>query len=372
MWRHLTQFLGGQGIVVTALSLSLGLRGGAFSLYMAEGRDEHIVPNVLQTARFIWIVTLVYVVSGTVAAFAILMSLGMPLDRGALHAFWISVAAFDTGGFAPQRMNMMYYHNWMVEIVALVLMMAGSINFGLHAMVWRGGRRELRRNLEIRILVLVATTMIMLVTVGLAFTDWGGGAVGLFRKGVFQIISGQSAGHQTVYPSQLLLDFSGIGLLAVVLAMAAGGSMSSTGGGFKALRIGLMWKSMLHAIRETMAPPSASLVTRYRHLGDRMLTSQMTAVTSVIVLLYFVTYVTGSLIGMAYGYESAEAVFESVSATANSGLSIGVTSAEMPRGLKLTYMFEMWAGRLEFVSVLALGAQLLSFLNPRRLERLAG
>jgi trk system potassium uptake protein TrkH len=107
---------------------------------------------------------------------------------------------------------------------------------------------------------------------------------------------------------------------------------------------------------------------RYHHLGDRMLSWRTTSVTAIIVVLYFLTYVTGSLMGMVYGYGAAEAIFESVSATANSGLSIGITSADMPRGLKLTYMFEMWAGRLEFVAVLALGAQALMMLSPRRLR----
>ncbi len=47
MWRHITHLIGGQGIVVAALSLAVGLRGGALSLYLAEGRDERILPNVL-------------------------------------------------------------------------------------------------------------------------------------------------------------------------------------------------------------------------------------------------------------------------------------------------------------------------------------
>jgi trk system potassium uptake protein len=47
-----------------------GLRGGAFSLYLAEGRDERILPNVLHTARFIWFVTAVYVASGTLRSSA--------------------------------------------------------------------------------------------------------------------------------------------------------------------------------------------------------------------------------------------------------------------------------------------------------------
>lgn len=366
MWRHLTQFLGGQGIVVTALSLSFGVHGGAHSLYMAEGRDERILPNVVHTARFIWIVTIAYVVSGTLAIFAVLTYLGMPLDRGLLHSFWISVAAFDTGGFAPQRMNLMYYHNHLVEIVALLLMMAGSINFGLHATVWRGNRGEMRRNLETQVLAMVAATMIALVSIGMAYSSWSGGAAGVFRKGVFQVISGHSAGHQTLYPGQFAADLGGVGLLAIVLGMAVGGSMSSTGGGFKALRIGVMWKSIVLAVKRSMAPPSAAIAVRYHHLGERFLTPQVTATTAIVVLLYLVTYVTGALIGMAYGYGPAEALFESVSATANSGLSIGITSATMPTGLKLVYMFQMWAGRLEFIAVLVLGAQLVLALKPRR------
>jgi len=47
-------------------------------------------------------------------------------------------------------------------------------------------------------------------------------------------------------------------------------------------------------------------------------------------------------------------LFESVSAGANVGLSCGITSPAMPAALKVTYIFQMWAGRLEFVSVFAL------------------
>jgi trk system potassium uptake protein TrkH len=367
MWRHLTQFLGGQGIVVTAISLTVGLRAGAFSLYMAEGRDERILPNVLHTARFIWTVTAAYVVTGTFAMFAILLYLGMPFDRSLLQSFWISVAAFDTGGFAPQRMNMMYYHNFMMEISALVLMMAGSINFGLHAMVWRGDRKELFRNMEVRVLAFVSTAMILLVAVGMTYTDWGGGIIGVFRKGVFQVIAGQSAGHQTVYPSQFFNDFGGIGLLAIIMAMGIGGSVSSTGGGIKALRAGVLGKTVLLGLKQSLSPRSAVTVVDYRHLGQRTLTPGVISAVTTIFLLYLATYLVGGVAGAAYGYGVAQAAFESVSATANSGLSIGVTSSTMPVGLKLVYMFQMWAGRLEFIAVMVLFAQIIISLDPRRL-----
>ena len=266
-------------------------------------------------------------------------------------------------------MNLMYYHNHMVEVVALVLMMAGSINFALHAMVWRGGFDQLRKNLEIRVLAFVTAAMCGLVGVGMAYADWSGGAAGVFRKGVFHVFSGHSAGHQTVYPSQFVNDFSGVGLMAIMLGMAVGGSLSSTGGGFKALRVGVLVKSILLHIKQSLAPRSASLVIRYNHLGERVLTPELTGAVATVFLLYLGTYLMGGIAGAAYGYGASEAMFESISATANSGLSIGITSATMPTGLKLVYMFQMWAGRLEFISVLVLVAQLVLALDPRRLGR---
>ena len=65
-------------------------------------------------------------------------------------------------------------------------------------------------------------------------------------------------------------------------------------------------------------------------------------------------FLLGAGVGLAYGYGAQEALFESVSAGASVGLSVGITDPSMPALLKLTYMVQMWAGRLEFVAVFAL------------------
>jgi len=70
-------------------------------------------------------------------------------------------------------------------------------------------------------------------------------------------------------------------------------------------------------------------------------------------LLYVALFVVGAGVGMAYGIPLDRALFESVSAGANVGLSVGVTDPAMPVMLKLVYMAEMWLGRLEFVAVFA-------------------
>ena len=71
-------------------------------------------------------------------------------------------------------------------------------------------------------------------------------------------------------------------------------------------------------------------------------------------LLYVGLYLLGTAVGYAYGYPLDQTLFESVSAAANVGLSVGVTAPGMPLIMELVMIFQMWAGRLEFVSVFAL------------------
>ncbi|MFA6079804.1 MAG: potassium transporter TrkG, partial [Candidatus Omnitrophota bacterium] len=66
-WRHFTMFIGGQGIVVIALTFLFKGTAGAFRIYVGEARDEKILPNVIDTARFIWLVSFVYLAIGATA-----------------------------------------------------------------------------------------------------------------------------------------------------------------------------------------------------------------------------------------------------------------------------------------------------------------
>lgn len=361
MWRHLTHLIGGQGILVAALSLALGLRGGGFSLYVAEARDERILPNVLHTARFIWIVTAAFVGLGTVALTGVLLRLGMALDRSFLHALWVSISAYDTGGFAPQGMNTMYYHSTAFEFVSVLVMIAGMLNFNLHAYVWRGGYGELWKNIEVRVLALNTVALSLMSSAGLmASRVFPDGAIALWRKGIYHALSAHSGtGHQAVYANQWETDLGPAVMAAVIIAMAAGGAVCSTAGGIKALRIGVIARSLIQQVKNALQPRTSANRARYHHLREQLLTPEITATAAMIFIMYALTYLTGGFIGTLYGYDLSQSMFESVSATANVGLSAGITSVDMPVVLKLLYMFQMWAGRLEFLAVLVLFAQLL-------------
>ncbi|MHB1135403.1 MAG: TrkH family potassium uptake protein [Coriobacteriia bacterium] len=368
VWRHLTQLIGGQGIVVAALSVALGMRGGgAMSLYLAEGRDERIMPNVVHTARFIWLVTAVYVGLGIVSLTIVNLSLGMGFGRSLLHAFCNTAACWDTGGFGPQSQNSLYYHSAWFEAITVMLMIAGTMNFNLHAHIWRGERVELLKNIEARTITTNTVILSALMGLGLAGTTLYTGSGEIVRKGIYHLLSATSGtGQQTLYPSQWTNGYGGLAFVVILMAMAFGGMASSTAGGIKAFRIGVAVKGLLWRTRAAIAPQSAVVTQTYHHFSKQSLNDGMFSNVLLIFLLYVITYITGGIAGMAYGYPPADAFFESISAAANVGLSTGITAPGMPTGLKLVYIVEMWAGRLEFVALFALIASVIASVTSER------
>ncbi len=115
-----------------------------------------------------------------------------------------------------------------------------------------------------------------------------------------------------------------------------------------------------------MSPDSARVVESYHHVGRRMLTPTAVKEAMTIFVLYVVTYVIGALVGIAHGYDATQSIFESICMASNGGLITGLASPGMPVTLELFYILQMWVGRLEFITLLALVAQIISSVIPRR------
>lgn len=355
MWRHLIMFIGGQGIVVIGLTFLIRGTAGAYRMYVGEAREEKIMPNVIQTARFIWMISLTYLVCGSLLLFLVSILEGMPAVRAALHSVWIFMAAFDTGGFTPQSQSILYYHSFPLEIVTMGLMIMGTINFSLHHSIWTGNRREVFKNIEIKTLSTTIFLTAVLAIFGLYFANAYPNAVAYFRKGFYQIISAHSGtGFMTIYAKQFLREWSHLAIFAIILAMGLGGSACSTAGGIKALRVGVLFKTIIAEVKKLLTPGGAVIIEKIHHIKDVVLNNRIIRSSMLILLLYIITYLVGTGVALFYGYSLNEAAFESVSACANVGLSIGVTRPSMPDFLKMTYIFQMWVGRLEFMTFFAL------------------
>ena len=366
MWRFTMQFVGGQGVVVVALSLGIFTRTGN-KLYTSEAREDSVVPNVKKTARFILQFSTAAVIIGTIVSTIILVFIGVEPLRGFFHGLWITIGAYDTGGFAPVSLSLIPYHSWPLEVVAMVFMMLGAISFAVVAQVHKGNWREFVRDIEVRTLALWTVGMVVVFVAALAAGNFLTEYAGLLRRGIFTIISATTnTGFQVLTNTQITALLPSGALLLLVVSMAIGGSSASTAGGIKALRVGLVFKGIGLHVRRILQPRSAQVTSYYNHIGRHQLTPELLSAALVIAALYVISYVLGILVGIAYGYEALHATFESISAASNVGLSSGIVQVGMPVPLEIFYMLQMWFGRLEFITLLALFAGLFASLLPRR------
>ena len=366
MWRFAMHLMGGVGLVVVGLSFGLFGKGGA-SLFSSEGRSEHVVPNVVQTAKFIGRITVVFIAISTVIVTCVCLWLGMEAPRAFLHSLWVSISAFMTAGFVPMSQNIMYYHSVVIEVVLVVVMLLGCVNFTLHAEIVRGRVGAFFRDMEIRAAVLWLMVITVVIAASLSGSRLFSDLPTIERRGLFMIFAAfTTTGFQNITSAQLTDGISGAFLILAIL-MAVGACSGSTTGGIKIQRFGILVKSIITTLKEALAPDSARVVSSYQHIGRRPVTPGLVREATTVLLLYGITYVIGALAGVASGYEASQAIFESVAMASNGGITSGIVVPGMAWPLELFYIFEMWAGRLEFVTLLALIIQIVVSATPTKL-----
>ena len=368
MWRFMMHLLGGLGLIVVALSFGLfGKRAGA-SLYMSEGRSEHVVPNVVQTAQFIGKIAIGVILVATGILAVLCLFAGMEtLDR---------VFARAVAGHIRVLHRRVRPHEPKCHVLPFVFHRAGAHAAhaaGLHQLrlALRGVERAFGGVLQgpgDTHHVFVAGRHDVRVR-RLPERKWR-----VFRparhaaaRAVHRDLGVFDHGFQNITTNQLTTALSSGAFLVVAVLMAVGGSGGSTSGGVKFSRMGVIMKSIVATIKEALAPDSARVVVDYYHVGRRILSPEVVKEAMTVFVLYVATYAVGALVGIAHGYEATQAIFESVTMASNSGVTSGISVSGMPATLEAFYIFQMWAGRLEFVTLLALLVEVVVSLDPRRL-----
>ncbi len=364
MWRFMMHLMGGLGLVVVGLSFGLFGKGGA-SLFSSEAHSEHVVPNVVQTTQFIAKISLSFIGIATVAVGLICLWLGIEPTRAFLQSLWLSISAFMTAGFVPMSQNVMYYHSPIIELVLVLIMLLGCINFTLHAEIIRGRIRNFFEDMEVRAAALWLLVIVVVFSASLATSRIFSDLPAIERRGIFMIFAAFSTtGFQNIAGSQLTDALSSGAFLILAILMAVGACSGSTAGGIKIRRFGILVKNAIATLKEALSPDSARVVISYNHIGRRPVTPSLVREATTVLLLYGSTYVIGALVGIAHGYDASQAIFESIAMASNGGLTSGIVTPGMPKSLELFYLFEMWAGRLEFVTLLALLIQIVVSITP--------
>jgi trk system potassium uptake protein len=355
MWRHMLTFIGGQGMVVLALTIMIRETSGAYRLYVGEAKDIELVPNVKGTTRIIWRISMIYLAVGTAALWIDGLIIGLKPVSAFLHALFMFESAWSTGGFAPMTQNIMYYHSLSFETITMIIFILGSFNFGLHYAIWQGKRKELVKNIETQSFFITSFIACMLTVYGLSRANVYPDTVSAFRRIVYNVISAHTTtGFGTVYARQFALEWGDFGILIMVIVMLIGGSACSTAGGFKGLRVGIVFKGLIMDIKKLLCSERSRKAYKFHHIKDQLLDDSVVKSSSLIIICYMVLFGIGTMIGTFYGYPLSSSAFEAASVTGNVGLSIGITSPAMPAVMKIYYIIAMYMGRLEFLSVFAL------------------
>ena len=343
LWRSLTQWVGGMGIIVFTVAVLPLLGIGGMQLFRAEvpgPTTDKLTPRVADTARRLWAVYLGF----TALAFVSLMIAGMPFFDAVNHALTV----LATGGFSTRNASIGAFGP-AVQWVVIVFMMVAGINFVLHYKLVTGRPRALFRDTEFRFFLLIVAALVATV----AWILPGGAGVGeVLRTAAFQVVSlitttGFGTADYELWPQ--------LAQLLVIPLLFLGGMAGSTSGGVKSLRLLLG----LRALRSTVARIIHPHLVQGIHYGGRPVSDEVVSGVGVFFAAYLMIVFLAALAVGSAGYDVVTCLSAALTSVGNVGPGLGAVGpsesfAHFPGYVKMVLALAMIAGRLEIFTVLVL------------------
>lgn len=360
MWRQITQFYGGMGMVVLAVTVLPLLGVGGLSLMSAEApgpASERLAPRVSETARTLWLLYLGITIAITIALWA---APGPSLYDAFAHALTTS----STGGFSPFNRSIGHFDSWLVESIIVVGLFLCAMNFTLHFRALRGDLSGYRRSSDARLYAAFTVAAIAVATI----VNWLGtvrdtsgmaldvGFAGALRDSTFNVVTlSSSGGFGNARSADSLGNFVlwNPGLQVMLLAiMVVGGGVGSTAGGMKVFRAQIAFKHAVRAVRRIRHPAGIMPIK----LGPDPVADEVANRVIGFVTMFLMVTLTGALIVTATGAPIVESLTASVSAMSNMGPALGETGPTgnflvFNRLARMVIAAMMVIGRLEIFAV---------------------
>ena len=359
LWRALTQWLGGLGIVVLFVAVFPLLGVGSRRLYRVEApgpSPQGVRPRIRDTARILWLIYL----GLTVAEVLALRLCDMSWFDAVCHTF----ATLATGGFSTQDSSIAAYPSTAVHVVVIVFMILAGINFGLYHQLLQRQWDSVKKDPELRLyltIILVATVIVTISLLrnpsSLASPTGEQATLGTTaRHSLFQVVSIQTT---TGFCSA---DFDLWGFTAkatLLVLMFIGASAGSTGGGIKVMRVMIAAKVLLAEIEHVYRPK----VVRPVKIGKAVIEPEMKLNTLVYVLGIALLFAVGTVLIMLLETANGVDITSAASAAAATLNNIGPGLAKVgatqhyswfTAPSKLILSILMLLGRLEMFTIIVL------------------
>ena len=356
-YRSLANWVGGAGFIILVVAVVGRIsKRSAFLLYKSESSIEKLRPKVRDSARVIWrsyfFITLflvIYLIAGT---FIIMPD--YPVADNIFDSINHAMNGMSTGGFSTLDYSISGYHSPAMEMLYLLPMILGSFSLLFYFKLFRDKRiSEFWKDIQTRALLISFFFGSLVLTFLLIYANRVPHPV---LEGIFQFVSAMST---TGWQTSNISNWDSLSILFIVFAaMFIGGASGSTVGGIKMVRALLIMKGFSWQISKAFL--SENTVKSIKFNGkcissdemNGLLTSSLTLAFLFLIILFGGTVISAFFIGD--GFSWSDALFESASAMATCGLSTGIVDPSMSPVLEIVYIFQMLAGRLEIIPVLAL------------------
>ncbi len=345
LWRSITQWMGGMGIIVFSLAILPMLGAGGMQLFKAEVPEigvEKLKPRILDMAKSLW-----YIYAGLTLVLILLLFLtGMGIFDAVCHGF----TTMATGGFSTKTASVAHFQDSYADIIITVFMFLAGISFTLHFYALRGNIFYYAKSSEFRFYCATALIAIAIITIN-TMSEHSSITESL-RYASFQVISimtttGFATADYELWPvlSQMLL----------ICLMFFGGMVGSTGGGMKQVRILLMFKQAYREMYHLIHPRALSALK----LDDKNVPKETLGGIWGFLFLFILITVIASILLAAMGIDMITATSTVISAMANVGPALGEAGPTdnyetIPVAGKWVLILCMLAGRLEIYTVILL------------------
>jgi trk system potassium uptake protein TrkH len=306
LWRAQLIWMGGMGVVVLAVAILPLLGVGGSQMFKAETptpmKDTKLTPRITETAKGLWRVYFLLTATCGVAYWLA----GMSAMDAVIHAF----TTIGLGGFSSHDASFAHWNSPLIETVAIVFMLAASINFATHFLVLR--QRALMpyaRDPEAGMVLLAMLGSAVMIA---AFLLWHGvydSVPTAFRFAAFNVVSIASTTGYSNTDYSLWPIFAPLWMLYLCCFASSSGS---TGGGMKMIRALVLLKQSLREFTRIVHPRA---VAPLRIAGAPVPNSLIFAVLAYM-LVYGLTMVGMSLLLTATGLDFLTA-FSAVTACIN-------------------------------------------------------
>ncbi len=359
LWRQLSQWLGGMGIIVLALAVLPRLRIGGRQMFESElpGPEVHpLAERIRDTARRLWLlyIGLTAVLTGILLAIGLA---GLDDRMDPFDAVGNALTTMPLGGFATDTRSLEPFAPVTQWVVALFMVIAG-FNFALlYLAIVRRRPRALARDEEARLYVVMLLIGSVAVCAELIHAGLFGGEEAV-RQAVFQVASLMTG---TGFAITDYVTWPTLSIMAMIGLMFVGASAGSPTGSVKIVRHLLVARLLRRELRQTIHP---ELVLPIR-LNGRTVDERTLRAVLAFVLLYIGIFIVGAvLLAIDARVSSVElgmtdAIAASAGTLGNVGPALGFAGpmgsyAPFSDLSKLVMVVLMWIGRLEVLPVLVL------------------